>query len=232
MPEIMEGMAMTLTDLPGVRFTKMPKGTVFIKQGDPVEYIYYLTSGYFYRIMTTVKGDEVIYSIKSASEDMAQCLIGVFCLYGSHSSRTHAGRGSSTDFVAMTDCEGYMIPKEEFYAYANDNPELLSRLLDVMLDEYVRLIQNYQSHQEQSVANRLCQLLLEHSTPNGDNTKWLVVLKNVDLAGFLGVHKVTVARIIKALKELEIVERDGSSLYITDVPGMERYANGAYLEYH
>lgn len=111
---------MTLTDLPGVRFTKMPKGTVFIKQGDPVEYIYYLTSGYFYRIMTTVKGDEVIYSIKSASEDMAQCLIGVFCLYGSHSSRTHAGRGSSTDFVAMTDCEGYMIPKEEFYAYAND----------------------------------------------------------------------------------------------------------------
>lgn len=223
---------MTLTDLPGVRFTKMPKGTVFIKQGDPVEYIYYLTSGYFYRIMTTVKGDEVIYSIKSASEDMAQCLIGVFCLYGSHSSRTHAGRGSSTDFVAMTDCEGYMIPKEEFYAYANDNPELLSRLLDVMLDEYVRLIQNYQSHQEQSVANRLCQLLLEHSTPNGDNTKRLVVVKNVDLAGFLGVHKVTVARIIKALKELAIVERDGSSLYITDVPGMERYANGAYLEYH
>lgn len=135
---------MTLTDLPGVRFTKMPKGTVFIKQGDPVEYIYYLTSGYFYRIMTTVKGDEVIYSIKSASEDMAQCLIGVFCLYGSHSSRTHAGRGSSTDFVAMTDCEGYMISKEEFYAYANDNPELLSRLLDVILDEYVRLIQNYQ----------------------------------------------------------------------------------------
>lgn len=57
-------------------------------------------------------------------------------------------------------------------------------------------------------------------------------MKNVDLAGFLGVHKVTVARIIKALKALEIVERDGSSLYITDVPGMERYANGAYLEYH
>ena len=38
-----------------------------------------------------------------------------------------------------------------------------------------------------------------------------------------------VARIIKALKALEIVERDGSSLYITDVPGMEipacRYAH-------
>ena len=40
------------------------------------------------------------------------------------------------------------------------------------------------------------------------------------------------SEINKALKELEIVERDGSSLYITDVPGMERYANGAYLEYH
>ena len=223
---------MDLTNLPGVRFTTIKNGTVFIKQGERVDHIFYLTSGYFYRIMTTVKGDEVIYGLKSASEDLSKCLIGIFSLFGNGSSRTHEGRLSSSDFVAMTDCEGYVIPKESVYTYLADNPEMMLLLLDVLADEYARLIKNYQAHQEQSVANRLCQLLLEHSTPNGDNTKRLVVVKNVDLAGFLGVHKVTVARIIKALKELEIVERDGSSLYITDVPGMERYANGVYLEYH
>lgn len=223
---------MNLIDMPGVHFAKMKKGTVFIKQGEPVDYVYYLTKGYFYRVMTTVKGDEVIYSIKQPSEDLSQCLIGVFCLYGNHSSETHGTRPSSTDFIAMTDCEGYMVPKESFYRYAQNNPVLLSHLLDAMLDEYGRLIRNYQSHQEQSVANRLCQLLLEHSEPNKENTKRTTSVKNVDLAGFLGVHKVTVARIIKSLKDKKVVERRQSSLVIIDVPQMERYANGEYLEYH
>lgn len=223
---------MNLIEMPGVHLATMKKGTVFIKQGEPVEYVYYLTKGYFYRIMTTVKGDEVIYSIKSASDDMARCLIGVFCLYGQNSSITHIGRTSSTDFVAMTDCEGYLVPKETFYEYIEHDPVLLSRLLDAMLDEYVRLIQNYQSHQEQSVANRLCQLLLEYSEPNKDNTARRVTVKNVDLAGFLGVHKVTVARIIKSLKDECVVERQSTTLTIINVPLLERYADGEHLEYH
>ena len=223
---------MDLIKMPGVHFEKIKKGTVFIKQGEPVEYLYYLTKGYFYRVMTTIKGDEVIYSIKSANDDLAQCLIGVFFLYGCHSSQTHCGRLSSTDFVAMTDCEGYLIPKDVFYSYASSNPDLLSSLLDAMLDEHVRLIQNYQSHQEQSVANRLCQLLLEYSEPNPENTTRVVTVKNVDLAGFLGVHKVTVARIIKALKSKNVVERREKELYVVDVLQLESFANGEYLEYH
>lgn len=223
---------MDLLKMSGVRFTKLAKGTVFIKQGESPEFLYYLTKGYFYRIMTTIKGDEVIYSIKSASDDMAQSLIGVFCLYGKYSSQTHEGRASSTDFVAMTDCEGYLISKEVFYEYASDNAELLNHLLDAMLDEYVRLLYNYQSRQEFSVANRLCQFLLEYSDPNQDNTVRRVSVKNVDLAGFLGVHKVTVARIIKSLKEGGCLERRKNGLFIIDVPQLERYANGAYLEYH
>ncbi len=222
----------SLIHLPDVHFEKIKKGSVFIKQGDPVEYLYYLTKGYFYRIMTTVKGDEVIYSIKSANNDLAQCLIGVFCLYGSHSSQTHRGRIAAMDFVAMTDCEGYLIPKETFYSYVKSHPELLEALLDAMLDEYTRLIQNYQSHQEQSVANRLCQLLLEFSEPSNDNTLRMVFVKNVDLAGLLGVHKVTVARIIKSLKAINVVERIPQGLRIINVPELERFANGEYLEYH
>lgn len=132
----------------------------------------------------------------------------------------------------MTDCEGYLIPKEAFYEYASDNAELLNHLLDAMLDEYVRLLHNYQSRQEFSVANRLCQFLLEYSEPNQDNTVRRVSVKNVDLAGFLGVHKVTVARIIKSLKEGGCLERRKEGLFIIDVPQLERYANGAYLEYH
>lgn len=223
---------MDLIKMPGVHFEKIKKGTVFIKQGDPVEYLYYLTKGYFYRIMTTIKGDEVVYSIKSASDDLSQSLVGVFCLFGCYSSRTHEGRAASTDFIAMTDCEGYLIPKETFYAYAKEHPELLAHLLDAMLDDYTQLIRNFQSHQEQRVANRLCQLLLEYSDPNQDNTVRLVKVKSVDLARFLGVHKVTVARIIKSLKLNGTVERQHEGLYIIDVPRLERFANGEYLEYH
>ncbi|MEE0433961.1 MAG: Crp/Fnr family transcriptional regulator [Peptococcaceae bacterium] len=221
-----------LLEMPGVHFRKIKKGTVFIKQGEPVEYLYYLTSGYFYRIMTTAKGDEVIYSVKSASDDLASCLVGVFCIFGNHSSCTHIGRTSSTDFVAMTDCEGYMVPKETFYDYVQSDPVLLMHLLDTILDEYTLLLCNYQSHQEHSVANRLCQLLLEYSLPNQDNSCRLVGVKNVELAGFLGVHKVTVARIIKALKEMGTLERREDGLYIIDVPQLEAYAKGERLEYH
>lgn len=222
---------MELIDMPGVNFSKIKKGTVFIKQGDTIPYLYYLKKGYFYRIHTTAKGGEVIYSIKSASEDISESIIGVFSLYGNHSSQTHIGRISQMDFVAMTDCEGYIIPKEIFYSYVQTDPDLLSRLLDVILDEYVRLIQNYQSHQEHSVANRLCQLLLEYSVPNKDNTIRSVQVKNTDLSGLLGIHAVTVSRIIRSLKTRNAVERAGKELYIIDVPQVERYAKGEPLIY-
>ncbi|MDO4281101.1 MAG: Crp/Fnr family transcriptional regulator [Peptococcaceae bacterium] len=223
---------MKLIEMPGVRFTKMKKGTIFIKQGETADHIFYLTSGYFYRIMTTVKGEEVIYSVKSASEEMAKCLIGVFSLYGGDSSRSHQGRPSTTDFVAMTDCEGYLIPRAAFFQYIEGDALLANRLLDAMVDEYTRLLRTYQSHQEQGVANRLCQFLLEYSTPNADNTTRQVGVKNVELAGFLGVHRVTVARIIKSLKEEGILARTGNTLTVIDVARLEDYANGDHLEYH
>ncbi|MEE0547211.1 MAG: hypothetical protein UC390_05710 [Peptococcaceae bacterium] len=40
------------------------------------------------------------------------------------------------------------------------------------------------------------------------------------------------ARIIKALKSKNVVERREKELYVVDVLQLESFANGEYLEYH
>ena len=149
---------MDLIEMEGVRFCKMKKGHVFLQQGEPVEMLYYLTRGTLYRSFTTARGDEVLYGIKKAQPDagLANSLVGVLSYYSED-------RICSTTFIAVTECEGYLVPGEVFGAYVKDKPALLLDIVQMAMREYHDLMINYQAHQEKHIANRLCQVLLNRA---------------------------------------------------------------------
>ena len=212
-----------MLEVPGMVFCPIKKGEKILEQGEAVASIYYLTKGTCYRVGLNDKGDEIIFGVKQ-TDTLARSLVGVMSVYG--------GGASANSFVAQTDCEGYYIPKEAFLAYAKSNPELLDELLHMAAKEHYELYLNFQFRQEGRIANRLCQMLLEQASCTADG-QWLIdrPVTNVRLGQFLGIHAVTVAKIMKQLKAENIIRRTAQGTLITDRSGLEAYAQGKKMVY-
>lgn len=209
---------MELLKLPGVSYCEFPKNSLIITQGQRIDFVYYLVNGTCYRKAVTEKGDEIIYGIKASHSDLVQSLMGMLPLY--------SDGYSMHNFHAKTKCCCYRIPKEVFLEYVSDKPELLTQLLRLAMKELRNLAGIFQARQEGKVANQLCQLLLANmqKSPQG-----LVISKgysNTEIGQFLGVHKVTVARIKRVLKEEGIIDRSDDGIVILAADRLAAYAKG------
>lgn len=194
------------------------KGEIIVAQGEAVQYVYYLEKGVCFRSLTTDKGDEVIYNLKESGQNI-RSLIGALSLY---SSRGY----SNYSFIAKTPCQCLRIPADRFKKWAKDQPEVLMDLLLMSMDYYQELMADFQSRQEGRVANRLCQLLLQNSHLTDGQ---LIISKeytHAELGAFLGIHKVTVSRIIRALREEGVLTKGKNGLIISDPLRLRLYAEG------
>lgn len=212
-------MCMPFRDLPGVIQCRFKRGDYLIRAGESVEYVYYLLRGTVYRESVTDAGHETILNRKSSGNIM-QSLIGVLTLY----RRKHAAIAKD-DYIAYTNCVCYRIPKDVCMEYLRQHPELLEELCRMALDGGARMEELFHCRQEGSTASRLCNLLLERSQ---ETEEGLIVPKkctNVEIAKFLSVHKVTVAVILRALKEQEAVVRTPQGLLLKNTQLLQQYAN-------
>ena len=109
--------------------------------------------------------------------------------------------------------------------YLRKNPELLEDLIRMAVAADCYTASAFVTLKNKSTAGALCKLLLEqgYETPNG-----LIVsrkLTNIEIAKFLSVHKVTVACILRVLKEEDVVERTPQGLLLKDLAKLQQYAN-------
>jgi CRP-like cAMP-binding protein len=220
-------MLMPFRELPGAIPCRFRKGELLIKAGEPTEYVYYLTKGVVYREMTTEKGYESIFSRKRTT-DMADSLIGILALYNKTS-----GNVSKYDFVAHTECVCYRIPKDACMEYLRANPALLEMILSFAMREYTHVLDLFLAKRDGSVGSRLCKVLLNWSKETEEGRIVSRKCTNVEMAKLLSIHKVTVSRMLRALKEDGCIERTGVGLRILDADRLQQYANNELiLEYN
>jgi CRP-like cAMP-binding protein len=197
-----------LLKMPGVVYCEFEKGDCIIRQGELVETIYYLQSGSCYRCTITDKGEEIIYGIKE-SNDFVKSLLGVLIIF--------TDGYSNNNFIAQSKCVCYKIPKKVFMEYVSDKPDILKKLLYMAMEEYRELNSSFQSRQEGKVANRLCNLLLKNAKIKDGRLLVNKTYSNYgEISKFLGIHKVTVARIMKSLKEKGLIKIDKDGIIILD----------------
>lgn len=214
---------MELLKCQGVRRMDLQKGEVLFRQGEVIDQVYYLTSGCINRSFISEKGDQIIYS-SFLQESLAESLVGVLVMYSDNNTTT-------TDFVAITPCTGYIIPKASFLAYAEAHPDLLVDIIRYAVVEYRQLMEKFQVRHERKVANKVCSIL--YSSMRTNRTGELVVLgvRNIDISGSLGVHAVTVSRIMHALKEEDVISKYAGGWLIRNPEKLRTYAEGKPLEY-
>lgn len=207
---------MDLLKMPEVVYCEFNKDDYIIYQGEKLEFLYYLVSGSCYRLTVTENGCETIYGVKEPSKGV-QSLLGVLTVYSDGIS--------SNNFIAGTECSCYRIPKETFFKYVSDKPDILNELLRLAMWELRKVAGSYKCRQEGKTANRLCRLLLENTQ---DKRGDLIVSKkynNVRMSQFLGVHEVTISRILRALIKEGLIKRKKDGLHILNEEKIKIYAN-------
>lgn len=208
---------MDLLKRPDVTLCEFKKGDYIIRQGEKVEFLYLLVSGTCRRTTITEKGDEIIFGIKKPSDDIIRSLVGVLVLYSNGIS--------ANDFIADTKCNCYRIPKQTFLGYVQDKPDILNRLIHLAMEGSRELASSFQARQEGKVANRLCELLLKNAQQRQGKLLVSKEYSNLNqISRFLGVHRVTVARIIKALKEEGVIYKEEDGIVILDKEKLISYA--------
>lgn len=196
------------------------KGKVLIHQGDPVTHLYYLVKGTVFREVVTPDGYESVPTVKTAASKGMASLVGVLALFTGNENLC-----SNSSFITNSPCTCYKIPKESVMEYLLANPNELVCVVELAMRDHANLFQLLVMRNEGQVANRLCKLLMEQSTY--EDGRCLITGKNtnVDLAKFLCVHKVTVARILRQLKEEGVIARQGSRICIFKPETMQEYAD-------
>ena len=206
--------------MPGVTYCEFKKGSTIIGQGEKIEHVYYLTGGICYRVKITEKGDEIIFGIKEPNK-FIYSLLGVLVVLGDGFTESY--------FVAKTKVYCYKIPKEVLLHYLADKPDILMELLKMAMTDYRRLSLAFQARQKGKIGNLLCILLLDNAKDiNGRLWANEIYNNSAEVSRFLGVHKVTVAKIIKSLKEDGIINKCKEGIEITDQEGLMKYANFEY----
>lgn len=206
---------MELLKMYGVAYCEFKKGSYIIRQGEKVDFLYYLTSGTCYRTLITEKGDEIIYGIKESNNSF-QSLLGVLVLFSNEISVYH--------FIARSNCRCYKIPKETFWLYLRANPDILSQLLQMAMCDYRQLVDSFQARKEGKVANRLCKFLLNNTQDHNGILLVNRIYSNAEISRFLGIHQVTVAKILKTLKNEGIINKEKEGIRILNEKSLIKYA--------
>lgn len=209
---------MPFRDLPGVTQCRFKQGECLISDGEYIDYVYYLVQGTVYRELLTDSGYESILSVKNGNSVVGS-LVGILVLY-----RTDNPGLCNYNFIARTNCICYRVPKDVCMRYLREHPILLEDVVRTSMDEYNRLLDLFQAKREGGVAGRLCCFLLERSRDTEDGRILSKKYTNVEMSKFLSVHKVTVARILGALKDEGCVTRTEHGLQLLDIPALEDYA--------
>ncbi len=167
----------------------------------------------------SLRGDEITYGERIA-DGSASCLLGALTLYTD--KRIH-----DTNFVAKTRCACYVVPEDAFLDFLNNNVEVLHDLVRLALRSYVELNANFHAKLKGLAPARIASYLLAHMRQSADGYELDCRLNMSALGRELGMHRITVGKIIRAFEGEGLVAFRGNSLVLLDPTRLQRYADGA-----
>ncbi len=208
-----------ILNLEGVEPVIFQRGEVLIEQDAPLIYVYYLQSGKCYRESISEGGQSVFHGYKSAFGSMYDALVGVLSAFSREGL-------SESHFVATERICAYRIPKQYVLDYYAQHHDLMCELLAELLDVNRQNMRTFNARTEGRVPNHLCKMLYYNAFVDQDERLRVKpeFSSFVRLSQKLGVHKVTVSKMMRALRHEEVLYTEGRKIYIRDKEKLLAYA--------
>ncbi len=216
---------MPLRHLPNAELCYFKKGEYLIRQGEEIEFLYYLIDGTIHRMRINADGKETIVAIKKVKDESQylRSLIGVMILHDRHQQYGIP----NCSFIARTDCICYRIPIDSYRIFEEEHKEeVLRQLLSYAMDTYQELFEMRSSIFHKNASALLCTHILGHITTLDKQSVFEKRVSKAELSKLLGIHPVNLSKIFSALIKQDILEEHSTYYTILDDETLESIASG------
>ena len=220
---------MPFREIKSAVYCEFKKGECLISEGEEVHYVYYLTDGIVKRMQVDNNGCKRTIEKRDskAINGKVDAIIGLALAYSTQ-EKIH----SRYVFKAVTDCKCYRIEKEEYRKWAHAHADVMEETICLIIRENADTNDWIENKRYQgTMPMYVCQKLLLEAEKHDD--KWILPPNFVarDMAFRRGIHKVTMSRIMRALKEEGVLKKTDKYWEISDYEALAAFAEGEPLKY-
>ena len=209
---------MCLERLPDAVVCSFKSGEYLIYPEEALRFVYYLVSGSCIGVMTNENGNEYL-----QNEVVAGSGINSVAALGMIFDNDHI---APMGLVALTDITAWKIPVPSMLDYLRQNPDEIIKFTSKLMHNYVDIIRRYNFRCETRTIDRLSQYILERSEDIDGRLVFPKCYSNQELAKLMGVHPVTLSRMLTALKEQGYIAKTSAGWEIRNLDGLIACAQG------
>ena len=190
-----------------------PKGTVLFVEGQEARGVFILCNGRVKLSAGSADGKSLIMRIAESGE-----IIGL--------PGTISGKPYEVTAEALEPLQANFIGRESFLGFLRKHGDAALRIAEVLTDIYHATCQEVRYlGLSSSAAEKLARFLLDwnaNHAGNSDGLRSVLTLTHEEIAEMLGTTRETVSRLFADFKRQQLVDVRGSSLVITDKPGLQQ----------
>lgn len=188
-------------------------------------YVYYLLEGICSLTGYSLNGQEKVLLYHSAGT-----LVG-FNPYISGAD-TDAATYNGPILLTRTPCRLYRIPAEDFRRYLGASLEFSQYMVHLLSRTFHRTLAHFKQIQEETSVTVICRFLLSMGTDTENGQVLSRFFTHDEISKYLGVHLVTVSRILSCLQKSGYVARIPEGLLIKDAAALQGIVqNGETFKY-
>jgi len=187
----------------------LQKKEYLFREGDRPRWLYHVQSGRIKVGLTNEIGKEYITQIYSEGDFIGESNLLKELPYPESA-------------IALEDSQVRLIPKKDFLDILHSNPDLSSRLLQLMADDVLSKEQQLLSLAYNSIRKRVAEALVKLQEQSNTGT---FSMQREDLAAMVGTAKESVIRTLSDFKKEGLVEIKGSQIRVVDLKKLEDMPN-------
>lgn len=193
---------------------ELPKNSVLFEAGEVPDCCYYIEQGQVVSYEFTLSGGEHVFSSNSAG---AMILVPSMII-------THE---LTLNFKTSRPSRLIRISKDVLYGILAEEPEIAADFIYLLSARLIYTIEQFRERGSHNVPWRVCNLLLSMAERNGVEYDGKVLIREKmsqqDMANRLQANRVTVARVIKELKDYGLVEVINGFYCVRNIDQLKRH---------
>jgi len=187
------------------------RGTVIFAKDDPGSRLFAIRKGTVKITVPVVDGHDAVFNFMNDGD-----FFGEIALLD--------GRPRSTDAVAITDCEMFVIERRDFLPLVQEEPQIALKLTEILCARLRQTTQQAESLMFLHLPGRLAKALLRLSLGDEATNERRIAISQKDLGNIIGMARETTNRQLRLWEQRNWVRLERGGIVILSVKALERIA--------
>jgi CRP/FNR family cyclic AMP-dependent transcriptional regulator len=190
------------------------RGTVVFSKGDPGNALFAVVKGTVRIGVTSAEGREAVFNIIEPGE-----LFGEIALLD--------GRERTADAVATSDCELLVIERREFLPFAQSQPLLAMKLIDLLCARLRWISDHVEQIVLPNLPGRLAKALVRLAERDGSaHTKQKLTVTQLELSQMIGMSRESINKQLRAWANRKLVRLERGGIIMLNKNALDEIALG------